>query len=101
MSEEISKILHYSQQTILLQKQNLLNKKKSFFKRRAWSIAGGLEQVSSIYSLECVYHLLTIFLVVFSDYFSSILGLVRDGLNWSLEPFEVSLTILIWVNSIN
>jgi cytochrome P450 len=26
--------------------------------------------------------------VVFTDYFSTILGLVRDGLSWSLEPFE-------------
>ncbi|KAH6915985.1 heme peroxidase [Coprinopsis sp. MPI-PUGE-AT-0042] len=26
--------------------------------------------------------------IVFSDYFSSILGLVRDGNNWSLSPFE-------------
>jgi linoleate 10R-lipoxygenase len=28
--------------------------------------------------------------VVFSDYFSCILGLVRDGNNWSLNPFGVS-----------
>lgn len=28
-------------------------------------------------------------LVVFSDYFSSILGLVRDGSSWSLDPFSV------------
>ena len=27
--------------------------------------------------------------VVFSDYFCSILGLVRDGNSWSLNPFEV------------
>ena len=39
--------------------------------------------------------LMTIFLVVFSDYFSTILGLVRDGNAWSLEPFEVGLTVLI------
>ena len=35
------------------------------------------------------------FLVVFSDYFSTILGLVRDGNSWSLEPFEVGQTVLI------
>ena len=29
--------------------------------------------------------------VIFSDYFSCILGLVRDGNNWSLSPFEVWL----------
>lgn len=29
-------------------------------------------------------------IVVFSDYFSTILGLVRDGSNWSLNPFDVS-----------
>lgn len=28
-------------------------------------------------------------LVVFSDYFSSILGLVREGNSWSLTPFDV------------
>jgi linoleate 10R-lipoxygenase len=28
-------------------------------------------------------------MVVFSDYFSSILGLVRDGNSWSLTPFDV------------
>ena len=38
---------------------------------------------------------MTIFLVVFSDYFSTILGLVRDGSSWSLEPFEVGLTVFI------
>lgn len=27
---------------------------------------------------------------VFSDYFSAILGLVRQGSNWSLNPFGVS-----------
>ena len=27
--------------------------------------------------------------VVFSDYFCSILGLVRDGNSWSLNPFAV------------
>jgi len=26
--------------------------------------------------------------IIFSDYFSSILGLVRKGSNWSLEPFD-------------
>lgn len=26
---------------------------------------------------------------IFSDYFSSILGLVRQGSNWSLDPFTV------------
>ena len=26
--------------------------------------------------------------VVFSDYFSAILGLVRNGSSWSLEPFQ-------------
>lgn len=31
--------------------------------------------------------------VVFSDYFCSILGLVRDGSSWSLKPFEVSVLI--------
>lgn len=29
--------------------------------------------------------------VVFSDYFSCILGLVRDGNNWSLSPFGVGV----------
>ena len=29
--------------------------------------------------------------VVFSDYFSCILGLVRDGSNWSLSPFGVGI----------
>ena len=29
-------------------------------------------------------------IVVFSDYFSTILGLVRDGSSWSLIPFDVS-----------
>lgn len=29
--------------------------------------------------------------VVFSDYFSSILGLVRQGSSWSLNPFGVSV----------
>ena len=38
---------------------------------------------------------LTIFLVVFSDYFSTILGLVRDGNAWSLEPFEVGRSVFI------
>ena len=33
----------------------------------------------------------TLLPVVFSDYFSCILGLVRDGNNWSLSPFEVGL----------
>ena len=31
--------------------------------------------------------------VVFSDYFCSILGLVRDGNNWCLNPFDVSSTV--------
>lgn len=31
--------------------------------------------------------------VVFSDYFCSILGLVRDGSSWSLNPFEVGFTV--------
>ena len=29
--------------------------------------------------------------VIFSDYFSCILGLVRDGSNWSLSPFGVGI----------
>lgn len=29
--------------------------------------------------------------VVFSDYFSAILGLVRDGNSWSLTPFDVGV----------
>jgi linoleate 10R-lipoxygenase len=32
---------------------------------------------------------------IFSDYFSSILGLVRLGSTWSLNPFGVSLSFLI------
>lgn len=28
--------------------------------------------------------------VVFSDYFATILGLVRDGSSWNLNPFGVS-----------
>lgn len=28
--------------------------------------------------------------IVFSDYFSNILGLVRDGSTWSLTPFQAS-----------
>ena len=27
-------------------------------------------------------------MVVFSDYFSAILGFVRKGISWSLNPFE-------------
>jgi linoleate 10R-lipoxygenase len=34
--------------------------------------------------------LILYFKVVFSDYFSAILGLVRDGSSWSLTPFDVS-----------
>lgn len=34
--------------------------------------------------------------VVFSDYFSAILGLVRLGNNWSLNPFEVSIFSMWW-----
>ncbi len=34
---------------------------------------------------------------VFSDYFSAILGLVRQGSNWSLNPFGVSVTL--WTSS--
>lgn len=29
--------------------------------------------------------------VVFSDYFSAILGLARDGNSWSLQPFGVRM----------
>jgi hypothetical protein len=32
--------------------------------------------------------------VVFSDYLSCILGLIRDGNNWSLNPFGVSALVL-------
>jgi hypothetical protein len=32
--------------------------------------------------------------VVFSDYFSSILGLVRTGSSWSLNPFGVCISIV-------
>lgn len=38
--------------------------------------------------------------VVFSDYFSSILGLVRLGSSWSLNPFEVSpLCVFILIST--
>jgi linoleate 10R-lipoxygenase len=40
-------------------------------------------------------HLVDHFPVVFSDYFSTILGLVRYGNSWSLQPFEVSQRISI------
>lgn len=33
--------------------------------------------------------------VVFSDYFSAILGLVRDGNSWSLNPFGVRAHTLL------
>ena len=35
--------------------------------------------------------------VVFSDYFATILGLVRDGSSWNLNPFGVSFVFLIGV----
>lgn len=39
-------------------------------------------------------------LVVFSDYFSTILGLVRYGNSWSLTPFDVRYTLAsIWHES--
>ena len=89
MSGALSRILR------LWIRKNFLNKKKSFSKRRASLIVDGLEQVYIDLLFRLSYHLLTIFLVVFSDYFSTILGLVRDGNSWSLTPFEVGLTVFI------
>ena len=74
---------------------NLINKKKSFSKRHASLTVDGLEQVYIDLLFRLSYHLLIILSVVFSDYFSTILGLVRDGSSWSLEPFEVGLTVVI------
>lgn len=36
--------------------------------------------------------------IVFSDYFSTILGLVRDGSSWNLDPFGVSFLCLCALN---
>ena len=73
-----------------------MNRMTSFSKRRASLIVDGLEQVHINLLFRLSYHLIDEnFLVVFSDYFSTILGLVRDGSSWSLEPFEVGLSLYL------
>ena len=36
--------------------------------------------------------------VVFGDYFSAILGLVRDGNSWTLTPFDVSVYTIVKIS---
>lgn len=69
---------------------SFLHKRNRYSKLQGWSTVVGLEWVCMNLSLGKIAFLFFIFLVVFSDYFSAILGLVRDGSSWSLTPFDVS-----------
>jgi hypothetical protein len=48
-----------------------------------------LEQDEEIFQTARLCNIAWFGSIVFSDYFSSILGLVRQGSTWSLNPFEV------------
>jgi len=56
-----------------------------------------LEQEEEIFQIARLINCAWFATVVFSDYFSCILGLVRDGNSWSLNPFGVrSLLYLLF-----
>ena len=71
---------------------SVLLKKRSCSKLPVSSTAVGLVQVG-VLSYCCKQKSLKMRQVVFSDYFSCILGLVRQGSSWSLNPFGVNILL--------
>lgn len=69
-------------------------KTKRSSRLRGWSTVAGSDSVRlSVVSFTRV-SLTTDYQVVFGDYFSAILGLVRDGNSWTLTPFDVSIPVI-------